>query len=340
MTATVATGLRGAVSRVRQSVVVRRVLPLIVLVVSLGFMARIVAAELPSIQSELRDVRVDLAAAAFVAILVATLGGGVFWRVVLSACGAELSLGSALRAWCLSAPTKYGLGAPTQYAGRVYLAVQAGVPRSTVLVSLAVELVLIVISGLIVLLILAPAGARLLVADALPWMLVLGPPLGIAIAVALPVLVRRLARLLFGGADARVSERAGPQLRLALLVVLLNWALLGVSLFLLALAISPVELSLLPAFVFAATAAILAGMLAFTPLGLGVRDALLIVLLAQLVPLSAATSAALIHRFLSVAAELVCAGGVLALSAARSARRAQTIESGASLAKHEIEPRG
>jgi uncharacterized protein (TIRG00374 family) len=59
----------------------------------------------------------------------------------------------------------------------------------------------------------------------------------------------------------------------------------------------------------------LAGMLAFTPLGLGVREVTMAVLLAQVVPAPVATSAALLHRLFSILAELLAALGVLALSA-------------------------
>jgi glycosyltransferase 2 family protein len=220
-------------------------------------------------------------------------------------------------AWCLSGPTKYGLGALVQYPARIYLAERTGVRRSLAVAGLALELAIIALSGVSVLLLLAPLAGDVIVPGASPALRALGPPLALALFLGLPPLARAALVLAPAGPTGRPPGLVADRLRLALLLVVVNWLLLGLGAFCLVAAMGGGAPAQYPAFVVAVTAAMLAGMFAFTPLGLGVREVTMVVLLAQLVPTPIATSAALLHRLFSVLAELLAAGLVLAVAAIR-----------------------
>jgi len=309
------------IKRAYRSRLVQTMVPLAVLLVALGIMARLIVHEYGSIERELRSLQPDLVIVSLAAAVAATLGGGVLWKFILAACEVDLPLTETLRIWCLSTPAKYGLGAISQYAGRVYLAERAGIPHRTALISLVMELGLIILSGLVVLLILVPLGGSVLLPGIPPSVLTAGPVVGILIVAFLPVVVCRTMSIMPSQWNRDVVLRAAPRARLALLVVVVNWLLLGSTCFLLAAAMTPVAPTLYPFFVFAVVLAVLSGLLAVTPLGLGVRDVVLAVALALVIPAPLATAAALLHRLTNVVAEFICAGAVLGLSSRDPRRR-------------------
>jgi uncharacterized membrane protein YbhN (UPF0104 family) len=278
-------------------------------------MLRLIAGQAAAVGAQLGAFRPELLIAALAGLIVANAVAALFWRAILRACGAPADLPGALRTWFLAAAAKYGLGALSHYASRVYLAEQHGTPRRSVVLALGIELTTITLSGLAVLLALVPLSADLLPFRAPPAWLLAGPVLALLLLAALPRLIAVATGLLPGGwrLPASRAETVG-QLRVALVCALANWLLAGAALFLVTDPRGIADPSTFPAVLFAATLAVLGGLLAFTPFGLGVRDLLMAVLLAQHLPLPAATAAALLHRLLVVASELVCAAAALLLS--------------------------
>jgi len=260
-----------------------RWVPRVVLLGSAAVMASLVWRQLPAVASALAASRWELDGAALLLILLSNLVAGAFWHAVLTACGGSIGRREALVAWLLSSVAKYGLGAVTQYASRIYLSGATARGRSGLL-GVGLELGLIALSGGVVVL-------------ALGGFVAAGPLLAAALLAAFLVAAQRLGR-------------ATP-IALALGCAFVNWLLYGAALWLLVAAVGPVEPALFPAVLAAMALATLAGLVALTPFGLGVRDVALTLLLAPHVGLPAATSAALVHRLWTVVAEL--AGGGLGL---------------------------
>jgi hypothetical protein len=260
-----------------------RWVPRVILLASAAAMGLLVWRQLPAVASALAGSRWELDAAALLLVMLSNLVAGTFWHAVLSACGGSIGRREALAAWLLSSVAKYGLGAVTQYASRIYLSGATARGRSGLL-GVGLELGLIAFSGAVVVL-------------ALGGLVAAGPFLAAALLAGLLAAAHRLGR-------------AAP-IALALGCAFVNWLLYGAALWLLIAAVRPVEPALFPPVLAAMALATLAGLAALTPFGLGVRDVALTLLLAPHVGLPAATSAALVHRLWTVVAEL--AGGGLGL---------------------------
>lgn len=243
--------------------------------------------------------------AAFMAIALSSLGGGRYWQYLLSAAGAELSTRDALRIWCLSNLAKYGFGAISQYAGRLYLAERRGVHWRGGAASVALELGLIVGSGVIMLLFLAPLAQQSILPPPLFPFVPLGPFVGLAGLAAMifasDLLLRMIPNLIHRGTGVRAK------VGLALAIVVINWSLLGIAAFLIIRSLEPTPVAAAPSVIFAVIAAFVGGLLALTPLGIGVRDVTLALILAQLVSPSVAALAAVLHRIMTVLVELILA---------------------------------
>jgi uncharacterized membrane protein YbhN (UPF0104 family) len=135
----------------------------------------------------------------------------------------------------------------------------------------------------------------------------LGPIAGVCgsgIILVYPELLFRILPARFRPPVVRVGRKKVGQ---ALAIVAVNWILLGVSAFFVIQSIATVPFALMPSIIFAVTLAVVSGLLAFTPLGAGVREVTLAVLLAYFVPAPVAVLSAVLHRLLSVLAELALA---------------------------------
>jgi uncharacterized membrane protein YbhN (UPF0104 family) len=107
-----------------------------------------------------------------------------------------------------------------------------------------------------------------------------------------------------------------------MIVVVGNWLLLGSAAFLVVSALGEADVRLLPFVVFASTFAMLAGLIAIVPMGIGVRDAAFAILLSLAMPAPVAVAASLAFRAVSVAADFACAGSwLLATVGERASRR-------------------
>jgi uncharacterized membrane protein YbhN (UPF0104 family) len=185
--------------------------------------------------------------------------------------------------------------------------------------ALIIEIPVIALSGVLLLLFLAPAAAFL--APGLPRVAFLaGPVVGVIVITAAHIIGDTARRDLPRPLTDASSSQAVARLLHSLYVVGVNWALLGTGCFFLVVAAGPADVALWPSVIFVVTVAVLAGLVTMTPFGLGARDALLIVLLSQLMPESTAAAAALLHRMATIGADVAWAGVVLALAGSRSRR--------------------
>lgn len=282
-------------------------------VVSAGALAWVFAALLgawPEV-SRIRYRPLPTAGALAVAVL-CTLSSGYLWLRTLRLLGAPLDFARGLRIWIVSQVARYVPGKVWHYAGRVYLAREAGVPTGVVGLSLVVELLLTVSSAAAVAaagLAFAPDGGR-----EPAWLLLLLP--GLLVAAAPERVLRLTSRVL----RRPPEERAGLALRLGrrgLLPLLAGYAAVwlgyGVSLQLLSFSTHEAPVTRIPALAGVFAAAWLAGLLSFvTPGGLGVREGVLATLLARIVPVPAALLLSLLSRVVLTLAELACVALVVA----------------------------
>lgn len=228
------------------------------------------------------------------------------WGVALGR-AAGTSVVTGARIWFLSNLARYVPGNVWSYVGAVELARREGVARRTTLAVMALTQVLSV--GVAV-----AAGLPVLLAERAR----LGRPallgaLVVAAGAALAALFRRrlldLARRRFPGLDpADLTPSAGT---VVLLVAgyALYWAVTGLAFAALVASLYPLAPGDVPLVMAAYAAAYAAGFLALlTPAGLGVREGVLVVALAPVLPAGPALVVALLSRVWMMLVELAGAG--------------------------------
>ena len=208
-------------------------------------------------------------AAAVVASAAAVSAYGFVWPYLLRRLGTPAPF-SWITLFFKSQLGKYLPGSVWQYAGRLGLARNRGVPIQRALVSVAAEIAYSAVA--------AAAASSLIIG----WGAAAGVFLGLCALLVLAVAVRgRLADLVRTGRLDRRSVlaalRAGPA---AIVLYLFVWAIYGIAFWTTARALFAVPASDLPRYIGVFALAWLAGLVAFfAPGGIGVREAVIAALL-------------------------------------------------------------
>jgi glycosyltransferase 2 family protein len=249
------------------------------------------------------NAHVSLLVLAAVLSLVAVVSYGWVWPVILREIGGPVPRGS-VRIFLQSQLGKYLPGSVWQYAGRVGLARAHGVPVRTALLSLGIEVGASAIAAVAVGLFVLPLVAALPLALALGGLVFLVTTKGARVAEVVLGLVARIAPIT--SSELRPALRALPRMVLLYVPV---WGLYGLAFWLTARALFPISAGDLVFFVAAFALGWLVGMAAvFAPGGIGVREAVLVGLLAPTVGQREAIVIAAASRLLLTAADLVAGG--------------------------------
>lgn len=232
--------------------------------------------------------------------------GGLAWCWALllhSVGGGRAETGGAVRVWLLSMLTRYIPGNVWHILSRIALADTLGVAKTHVLTSATIEQVLTILGAL------ALAGATLPFWGIAPsiesWLLLLLP-------VGMLLLHPRILGSVLAWAALRLRR---PALAWHYRYQEIIWLLLaytaatfwaGLALALLLWGLTPVTLAQLPLVLGASALSWVVGYLSFlTPSGLGVREAALVALLAQVYPLPVAIVASLLFRLVITLGEML-----------------------------------
>jgi glycosyltransferase 2 family protein len=289
-----------------------RWLTLAVLAVVAGFFVATLAARWTDVISVNWRLRPGVFALACVLLAVSYALVACLWGLALRrAAGTRLVAGA--RIWFLSNLARYVPGNVWSYVGAVELARREGVARSTTLAVMALTQVLSVAVALL-------AGLPVLVAERAR----LGRPalLGTVVVAAVAGLAALFRRRLLALARRRLPnlDPAGltPSARTVVLLVLgyaAYWAVTGLAFAALVASLASLAAADVPLVVAAYAAAYAVGFLALlTPAGLGVREGVLVVALAPVLPAGPALVVALVSRVWMMLAEL--AGAAVAHLAA------------------------
>jgi uncharacterized membrane protein YbhN (UPF0104 family) len=221
------------------------------------------------------------------------------WWLIMRRLGYALPFLKSIRMVYYSALAGFLPGSMWHAVSRVYLAEQAGVPKMVSAVSVVIE------SALNLLAAVAVAGLSLIAWPDPPLWAVIPAALGLIVAVWRPDLFFRLvdwALARFRRKPLGVRLSSGDVIRISAPFAL-NWLAFGAIFFALLAALYPdLPLLYLPVVTGIFTVAWVGGYLAvFVPQGLGVRDFILVTLLAALgIPAPVATAAALLARLWSL----------------------------------------
>lgn len=221
------------------------------------------------------------------------------WWLIMQRLGHPLSFRKSTRMVYYSALAGFLPGSLWHAVSRVYMAEQAGVPRVRTVVSVVLE------SALNLLAAIAVAGLSLVAWPDPPLWAILPIILGVVAAVWRPDIFFRLvdwALVRLKRTPLKIRLSSADVLRITAPFVL-NWLFFGAIFYALLAALVP-DFSLinLPVVTGIFTVAWVGGYLAIVvPQGLGVREFIIVTLLAALgVPAAAATAAALLARLLSL----------------------------------------
>ncbi len=236
-------------------------------------------------------------------------GLGLSWTLLLRTMGGAargVALAAGLRIWTGTMLSRYVPGNIWHIVGRVALAERLGVSRAQVLASASVEQVLTLLGALAVFALSLPfwrggAGEE-------RWLLLLVPA---GLALLHPRLLGAALRV--AAARLRRPALAWPYSYAAMLALLGAFTLAnlsaGVALYVTVAALVAIGPGQAAFLLGAAALAWVVGYLSFlTPSGLGVREAALTALVAQVAPLPVAIVASLLYRLALTLGEIVAAG--------------------------------
>jgi hypothetical protein len=288
-------------------------------------LAVVLAAAAVAVTTQLHDVRRHLAELSLPVLVGAegALVGGLLtsllaWRVLLADLGSPLPLRVGARIFFVGQVGKYLPGSVWPVVTQMQLGTAAKVPRRRSAAAALVALLLSVLAGFLV----AAACAPVLFAQGQRPLATVGlVALPVGLVACHPAVLNRLLatglRLL--RQKPLEHELSGRAVALAIGLSCLTWLCNGLQAWLLAVDLGAAPLRAVPFAVGGfALAAVSGVLLVFLPAGAGVREAGLVVALAPVLPVAAATTVALTSRLLVTLTDV----GAAAVAAALGARRA------------------
>jgi uncharacterized membrane protein/uncharacterized membrane protein YbhN (UPF0104 family) len=289
----------------------RRILQAVVLLVAFGFLFAALVTQWQALQAYEWRIQPRWVLLALAGLSLGWLAQVGLWRCLLQALGATISLGQTIRVWFLSNVSRYIPGSVWQFLSMTEMAADAGVSRVSTLTSILLHQVISLAAGL------ALAAPYLAWAGEVGWMARLRPLLW-AVPLGLLLLHPRILERALNWGLARF-HRPPLQISLAwrqiwalLLGHALAWVVIGASFAALVQALTPVSWSQVPVLIAVFAASYVIGFLSLiTPSGLGVREGVMVLLLAPAFSTGVAAVVAIVSRLWMVAAEVIGAGLVL-----------------------------
>jgi hypothetical protein len=232
----------------------------------------------------------------------------VAWHRVMASVEAMPDLSVNVRAFCYSSLMRRIPGVLWYIASRTEIYKDAGVARSVTVVSTVLETILLIVTGLFVYLasLIFPTTGVMAASLAPGLVLLLLAPFS---AILHPALFNRLfcyvlTSLNYQGTYSLGASRLAP----LLVIYIVAWVLGGVELLILARAIYPVPVSLLPAIIGAWAASGAASLIAaYAVQGMGLTEVTLAVLLSTFLPLPVSIAISILFRLLCTIGDVVWA---------------------------------
>lgn len=231
----------------------------------------------------------------------------LLWRHLVAKLGGSLSIVDAHRIWYIGNLARYVPGKVLQLAGLAYLARAKGIGSVLTVGSIVVAQLFVIAAGLILSLVTLP-GSTVPLPGGWPAALVAAGLLTVILLTPLFDHAHRLALRLAGRTEAHV--RVPVRARVGLLLgYLAAWAVFGLGFALFVDAVSGGMGGSTSALMGICATGYLAGWLAvFVPGGLGVREGVYALLLAEVLPGPLAAAVAILSRLWLTAVELLVAG--------------------------------
>ena len=275
----------------------------------IGYLVLLQAPQMPPLDWTSPGLWAGLSVALFAYVL-SQFAAAEAWRAILSLCGVQIAAGLARGQPMVSGIGKYIPGNVAHLVGRLALGKLDGVPATTLGAAMVLEVGITLGVGIAVvggLLVLRP-DIMLSITAEFPqlatglWPGVLAALLAIGIGAGTVALTSRLRRL-------GITRPSVWQLSKPLALHLVNFTILGISLWAMALAVAPASApGLLTCAMVFAIAWVAGFLMPGAPGGIGVRDSILVLGLAASVGDGTGLTIALLHRGVSVLGDVVVFG--------------------------------
>jgi len=283
----------------------------VLLVVVLGAVVIALWRNWEAVSTELRRLDARVVAAAFVIGIAPPIFTMFAWRVLLRDLGTHLALPPAASIFFVGQLGKYVPGSVWTVVMQTEMGARVRVPRRRMAMTGLVMLFLSVLGGAVVAL---PALPRLLtqsMSGFSPWWGVAGVVLVLTVLhpPVLNSLITRALRLV--RREPLEHDLSAAAIIQSMLLILGAWISTGLSVLVVASTLAPdadpASLALVCISGFALASVL--GMVSFLlPAGVGVREAVLLLLITVLMPASAATAVVVLVRFLNVVTDVLLAG--------------------------------
>jgi glycosyltransferase 2 family protein len=239
-------------------------------------------------------------------VVLAYSGFVLLWRHVVSSLGGRLTVADAHRIWYFGNLARYVPGKVLQLAGTAYLARAKGVSPVLTVGSVVVAQLFVIVAGLILTLAVLTGSGFPLPGGSTAAFAVAG---GLSVLLLTPLFDRahRLGLRMAGRDEAHV--RVPVKTRLAMVLgYLAAWIVFGLGFALFVRSVSDPAAGSIPMLMGMCTAGYLAGWVAvFVPGGLGVREGVYALLLAEVLPGPVAAAVAILSRLWLTVVEVLVA---------------------------------
>jgi glycosyltransferase 2 family protein len=290
----------------------KRLAQALVLILALGFLAALVRSQWSALHSYRWRLAPGWALLALAGLELTWLFELDTWRTILASLGGRLGYRRAAQVWFLSNIIRYIPGNVWQFLGMAEMAAEDGVPRLATFSSIVLHQAISTAAGLVL------AALYFAVAGQGVWFHWLRPFL-LAVPLGLVLLQPRILERVLNGVLVRLRRQplvvtlTWGQVWVLLLRYCIVWLGMGLSYSALVRALTPVQPGGLPYLVASWAAAYVIGYLSLlTPSGIGVREGVMVVLLAAIMPEPVAAVIAIVARLWMIAGEVVGAGVSLA----------------------------
>lgn len=283
----------------------RRLLRSGLLIVALALIALAIVDQWDQLVDGVQRLDAQSLGLAFVAVLAGLVAAMLGWRALLAGLGSPLPVGAAARIYLLSQLGKYIPGSLWPVLAQVELGRDYKVPRARSGIAAVAVLVVSLAVGTAV----AMAGLAVASAEALReyWWVTLAAPFGFALLV--PAVLQRLLDLamrLSRRGDGQSVKVSGSALLQAVGWLLAMWICFGVHIWLLAKGLGAQHDHLLLLSLGGYALAWIVGFLVvIAPAGIGVREGVLLLLLAPVIGRPETLALALVSRMLMLAGDLL-----------------------------------
>ena len=267
---------------------------------------------LPELGSYFENIKFGWAIASLPILFITFMLFAYGWSLILRSMINQFSLLKIIQIWAKAQLGKYIPGLGIHFVARLELSASEGITRRTSFLSTVIELSLLLVTAgmgaLIALTNITGSKSVSIFIDNISanygGLYIAGISIGFLIAILLinPIPVRWLGEKIGGVDTAKFTYK---WLILLIIFNIIRWAVMGVGFFMLAKSIYPIDYIEMPFLIGAFTLSWAVGLLVvFAPGGIGIREAMLVLLMEQVMPTGAAVALAALSRVWWILGEL------------------------------------